>query len=186
MNILNPSDYQTLGSITRTHGVKGKFYIELQSAFQDDPEDLDFIFITREGLPIPFAVNEIEFKDDITLIVSCELISTREEAAKWIGEKVLIHKDFFSETETDLTLDNLIGFKIETENGKLLGIISDFIDISGNPLFEIKIGDTEILLPANDDLVIEINWEEQTIIYNVPEGLIELNSETEENESDEL
>lgn len=186
MNIIQTSHYQSIGIISRTHGVKGKFCVEIQSVFPEDLEDLDFILIMREGLPIPFAIEEIEYKDDQSLIIACEFIESREEAAKWIGESVLIHTDFCSEAEPELSLNDLIGFKTESEDGKSLGFIRDFIDIPGNPLFELEYGDSEILFPANDDLIVEINWDQQKIIFRIPEGLIELNSETAEEESDEI
>ena len=72
-----------------------------------------------------------------------------------------------------LYLDELVGFDASLGDG-VKGVIEDFID-SDNPLFLVRIGEKEIYVPAVDDMIEEIDVEARRVIFDLPEGLIELN-----------
>jgi 16S rRNA processing protein RimM len=181
MKIIEPFNYLSIGTITKTQGVKGKFCLEFNSNFPEDLEDLNFLLITREGLPVPFAIEEIEFKDEKTAIIQCELIHTREEASLWIGETVMILKEKCQTGQLQLTMEDLIGFEALNEEGNRIGTIVNYLDISGNPILEIENKGQEILIPAHDELVLDIDWENKQISFLLPEGLMDLNQESEKN-----
>ena len=83
--------------------------------------------------------------------------------------------EYESDEENDdlIYLDELVGFEALLGAGKK-GEIEDFID-SDNPLFLVRIGEKEIYVPAVDDLIEEIDVEARRVVFDLPEGLIELN-----------
>jgi len=49
-----------------------------------------------------------------------------------------------------------------------------------NVLLAIKCGDEELLIPAHEELIDEIDDEKKTIKVNLPEGLLGLNKDNKE------
>ena len=70
------------------------------------------------------------------------------------------------------SLASLVGFDIvDSSNGKIVGKIAAIDDTTANILFELEDG---TLIPANDDLVKDIDTEQQQIKMDIPEGLLEI------------
>jgi len=55
-----------------------------------------------------------------------------------------------------------------------IGKIVSINDNSAQPLFEIKKGDIEILVPMIDDFIVQVDRENKKIVLNTPEGLVDL------------
>ena len=76
--------------------------------------------------------------------------------------------------------DSLIGYTIIDRNYGVLGKVIDIDDQTANVLFIVEYNDSELMVPAAEDLVEAIDDEEKTIIMNLPQGLINLDeAETE-------
>ena len=53
--------------------------------------------------------------------------------------------------------------------------VTGFID-GENPLFRVRIGSREVLIPAVEEFIADIDQERQSIEFDLPEGLLELYS----------
>jgi 16S rRNA processing protein RimM len=68
----------------------------------------------------------------------------------------------------------VIGFSIEDKNFGIVGKIKGINDATAQALFEIDREGIEILIPMNDEFIVKVDREHQTIIVDTPEGLIDL------------
>jgi 16S rRNA processing protein RimM len=68
----------------------------------------------------------------------------------------------------------VIGFTIEDKNFGEVGIIKAINDSTAQALFEIDRHGTEVLIPMNDEFIVEVNRDKKTIFVETPEGLIDL------------
>jgi len=66
------------------------------------------------------------------------------------------------------------GFKIEDEDGNLIGDIEYVNDSTENVLFSVNHLKKEILIPAQEDLILGIDHQERIITMQLPDGLLEL------------
>jgi 16S rRNA processing protein RimM len=65
-----------------------------------------------------------------------------------------------------------VGFEIvDASNGKAIGNIAAIDDSTINLLFELEDG---ALIPANDELIEDIDAEHRTITMNIPKGLLDI------------
>ena len=71
-------------------------------------------------------------------------------------------------------------FKVIDEVHGDIGIVKHIIDLSGNPIIQIDFNGKEILIPKQDQFVKEIDWDEEILHINAPEGLIEMYLDEEE------
>ena len=70
------------------------------------------------------------------------------------------------------SLASLVDFDIvDASDGKTVGNIVAIDDQTANILFELEGG---TLIPANDDLITDIDWKGKRITMNIPKGLLEL------------
>ena len=68
----------------------------------------------------------------------------------------------------------VIGFIIKDKNYGNVGTITSINDASSQALFEVEGNGKQILIPINDEFIVEVNRKNKTILVETPEGLIDL------------
>lgn len=164
------------GTFGKPHGIKGEISASLD--FDGiEPAEGDFVFARIDGLAVPFRILGVRSKGSGYLLTLKGI--NDEKSAALLANKPLLMPDI--ELEGDITdqiyLEDLIDYTI-TDGGVTIGKISGYDEpTADNPLFVVKLsqGDT-ILVPACDDLICDIDFDNKIIKMNLPEGLIGLNS----------
>ena len=54
------------------------------------------------------------------------------------------------------------------------GHVTDYYDSEANPLFGLELGGREVLVPAVEEFIVQIDFEGERIVFLLPEGLMEL------------
>ena len=179
--MIREDEVYKIGIITRTHGVKG----EVSLSFTDDVWDrveADYLVLRVDGLLVPFFMEEYRFRNDTVCLVKFCDIDTQQRAQELTGCDVYFPRALAEEADDDLSLASLVGFTIINDgDGKtaahtvpddlVVGIISSIDDTTANILFEL---DNGRLIPANDDLIVDIDAEHRQIRMNIPEGLLDI------------
>lgn len=168
-------DIYKIGRIGKPHGVKG----EMNFMFADDVfdrTDSDYLIIEVEGIPVPFFIEEYRFRSNETALLKLCDIDTLEQAQRFTNCDV-----FFERSKTDTASDELswaqiVGFSIIDErSGRAIGTITAVDDSTINTLFEIETADGQnLLIPASDDLIRNIDTASKTITMTIPDGLLAL------------
>ena len=68
----------------------------------------------------------------------------------------------------------LAGSRVETEDGKLVGILKDVFGTGANDVFIVQNGDQEVLVPALKTVVLDVSLSEKKITVRMPKGLEEI------------
>jgi len=64
---------------------------------------------------------------------------------------------------------------IDSESGRLIGIVTDLLESAGLPLLRVDSRGREVLIPFNAAICAEVRIEKKEIRVKLPEGLEELN-----------
>jgi 16S rRNA processing protein RimM len=162
-----------IGRVVRTHGIRGAIKIHPYGETLGELAAGEKLFCaTEEGV----AGRELT------------LVSLRAQQRVWIGEFVelkdidqareLAGKDLHVPLERLPALPEgeyyqfqLIGLSVVTKEGEKLGTLRSIFETGGNDVYVVDLGDRELLVPAIEDVICEIDLENGRIIVDLPEGL---------------
>ena len=169
--MIRPEEVYKIGRLGKAHGVKG----EVSFQFDDDifdRVDADYLVLDIDGILVPFFMEEYRFRNDTVCLVKFCDIDTQQRAQELTGCDVYFPRALAEEADNDLSLASLVGFTIvSAPDGFPVGIIASIDDTTANILFELEDGR---LIPANDDLIVDIDTEHRQIRMNIPEGLLDI------------
>ena len=160
-----------IGKLGKVHGIKG----EISFLFDDDVfdrMDADYLILDIDSILVPFFIEEYRFKTDSNALMKFEGIDTMERARELTGCDVYFPREMSEADEEHLSWAQIVGYSlIDANTGKEAGKITAIDDSTINILFELEDGR---LIPANDDLIHDIDTKGKVIKMDIPEGLLEL------------
>lgn len=163
-----------IGYITKTKGLKG----ELQLFFEyDAPDllDLDVVFAEINGKLVPFFVNSCKLQSNSTGNLYFDDIDHIDKAQALVKKKVYLPLTKMPDrSDEDFHYTDLKGFIVSDETFGELGEIIEVNEYPQQFVATVSYKDTEILFPLNEDMIIEIDEDESTILVDLPEGLLDI------------
>ena len=169
--MLRKEDFVYYGKFLKPHGTKGEIGLEGDSIVLGD--ECDFVACDIDGILVPFFFETRRTKNSDTLIVKIERMNSAEEVRYLTNREAYIPKEWTEESEA-LSWSFFRGFIAVDERLGELGEITDVDDSTINTLFVIDNDGEEILIPAQEEFILGIDQENREIIFNLPEGLVEL------------
>ena len=164
------NDLLEIGQIVNTRGLKGEVKI---MPWCDDPavfEELEYVLIDEKKYDIEYVKYHKNF-----VILKLGGIDDINGAEKYRNKTLYVERDMLGELpEGTYYICDLIGCKVKTVSGDLLGEIDDIIKTGSNDVYSVK-NDTgkPILIPVIDEVVKEVNIEEKYVIVELLKGLID-------------
>lgn len=161
------------GIVLKPHGVKGELLVKTNFQLSEHFELTESVFLEIEGLLVPFFVEEYTISSTESLTIKLADIDNKNKTLRFIDCRLFIEDDGKKNTKADST--GIIGYTLEDQDGKRLGIVSGIEDIPGNLLLSVIYNKKEILIPFHEQLVIKIDKRKRIISMEVNQGLIDLN-----------
>lgn len=165
-----------IGVFNKPHGVRG----ELLFTFSDDIFDrveADYLICMMDGILVPFFLEEYRFRSETTALVKLEEIDTAEQARRFTNVEVYFpirHAEARAE-EGELSWSFFVGFRVEEVHQGYLGEIADVDTGTLNTLFVItKPGGEELLVPAQEEFVADMDTKHRVLTLALPEGMLDL------------
>ncbi len=176
METIPKTDCENIGFFRKMHGIKGDLVLEFEPHFEFSVEKADHFFVELEGLLVPFFVKNggLRFRSANSAIVSLDWVDTEKYARRLIGNSVYLYQsEIVDEPEESLESQFENYLLIDKTIGKI-GMINRVDDYAGNIVITVNYKGEEILIPYNDNLLVEVNESQKTIKLDLPEGLIEV------------
>ena len=172
--MIRPEEVYCIGKFTRSHGVQG----EMAMSFTDDVfdrTDCPYLICSMDGILVPFFIEEYRFKSDNVALIKFERIDTNEAASIFTNKEVYFPKSYAEEAEDgEYSWQYFIGFDTEDAVHGHLGTLVDVDESTVNTLFVVEQANgEEILIPAQETFIDDIDHEARLIKFNLPEGLLE-------------
>jgi len=164
-----------LGKIVRKHSFRGEVVIKLDT---DEPElytNMEAVFVDLGNNLLPFFINKSLLQKGNQLRVKFEDVSTEQDADAILKSDVYLPLTLLPKlTGNKFYYHEVIGFNIEDIHYGKVGVLTGINDSTAQPLFEIKNGEKEILVPMIDDFIKNVDRKNKIIIIEAPKGLIEM------------
>lgn len=164
-----------LGKVAKKFSYKGEVLIWLDT---DEPglyENMESVFVEIHNNLVPFFIESSSLHKGDFLRVRFEDIDNEDDADRIMGSAVYLPLSALPKLEGNkFYFHEIIGWDAEDLRLGGIGKIVGVNDSSAQPLFEIKKGDIEILIPMIDDFIIKVDRENKKIILDTPEGLVDL------------
>lgn len=173
--MIRQEDVYKIGRLGKPHGVKGEVTFQVDDDVFDRTEG-DHLILDLDGILVPFFMEEYRFKSDEVALVKFEDIDSDDRARELTGCDVYFERQQESEEDDGLSWAEIVGFSIiDAATGDVIGVV-DGVDTSTlNTLFELTTpSGSELLIPAGDEMVTEVDRRNRTITMNIPEGLLSL------------
>lgn len=163
------------GKISKPNGLQGHVTMILEPGSGKLIKTDNPLFIDIDGQRVPYFVEDFDQVSSELAIVKFEFINSIEEARDKNGCELFFDSSQTSSSQPELELfHTLVGFGASDTDLGHLGKVTRYIHHEMNPVLVVDFKGRELLIPAVRDLVAEVNPEEQTILFNLPEGLTSL------------
>lgn len=161
-----------LGTISKTHGVRGELILRIASPTFEPDENWESLFLQIDGILVPFFISSLYAPKAEEWIIRFDDYENKDSAQQLVGLPVWIHKEYLAEAREAIYLEKLTGYTLINLSTGKHGLINDFLDIPGNPVFEVMLTSEKILVPVQENLIEEIDEENQKLLMRLPEGIM--------------
>ena len=169
--MLKKEDFVYFGKFLKPHGTKGEIGLQGDTFTLD--EGCDFVACDIDGILVPFFFESTRPKSNDTLIVKVERMESADEVRYLTNREAFIPRKWVEESE-EISLGYFIGFKATDRTLGDIGEIVEIDDSTMNTLFVLEMDDEEILIPAQEEFIVDIDHDGQTIVFDLPQGLVSL------------
>lgn len=161
-------EFFNVGKIVNTQGLKGELRIYTYTDSKEQFEEFDMLYVGDKKLEM--QIEKLRFKGELA-IVKFKGLNHINEVEKLKNTMVYIDRE---EEEETFFYSDMIGYKVVCEINGELGTLKDVII---NPRQDVYVIDSkrfnkEILVPAVDAFILEIDEEEELITVKLIEGMI--------------
>lgn len=166
-------DHVLIAEIIGVHGIKGtnkiRSYAESLSSFKPG---CSITVRERGGQEKSFEIRWVKPHTG-TALIAFKGINERHQAQALIGAELFVPKDELPELEQDSYFwFDLIGMAVYTTADEYLGRIESIIETGSNDVYVVQDNKKEVLIPALESVVLDIDTKAKRMQVELPEGLV--------------
>ena len=167
-------DLFQIGAVTSTHGLRGELKVYPTT---DEParyHKLKEVILDTGKEQLSLKIEHARlFKQMV--IIKFEGFDHINEVEKFKGAKLYVMRENALELrEDEYYFADLVGLRVETEEGQLLGKVTDILQTGANDVYVIgRERQKDLLIPAIKDCVKQIDLENGRMVIHLLPGLLE-------------
>ena len=168
-------DLLQVGIITSTHGVRGEVKVYPTT---DDPRRfrrLMEVVLDTGKEKMNLEIEGVKFFKQF-VILKFKGLDNINDIEKYRQKSLYVtRKNAVRLQRDEYFIADLIGLKVQDEDGKELGTVKDVIETGANDVYEVEMADGKsLLLPAIKQCILNVDVENGTMQVHVLEGLLDL------------
>ena len=159
-----------IGKVVRAHGLKGHLKVIPYGETLSGLSAGEMITACLpDGRSLKLIITEVRPHQMAFLLLSRE-ISTVEEARNLVGAELCVPESRLPPTAPDeFYWYQLIGLEVMSTDGQRLGTLQEIIETGSNDVYVVRQGEEEILIPAIDEVVLEVDLQRRVMIVDLPD-----------------
>jgi 16S rRNA processing protein RimM len=160
-----------IGKAAKAHGVLGALKVHPYGETFEAVKKGEHLFWCEGSVRHPLRLAALRAQNRVW-IVEFEEVTSREQAEELRGKEIFIERDRLPGlAEGEYYQFQLIGLLVETTQGRELGILKAVLETGGNDVYVVEGSGAEVLVPAIEEVVVEVDLAKGKIIVDLPEGL---------------
>lgn len=159
-----------IGKVLKTHGYKGHLKVFIDEFYMDDFEEMKAVFINN----LPYFITLKDINSNSQAIILLEEIDSKEKAHPLQGKDIFAKDDDLSEILDGEEYDHLVGYNITDKTIGNIGTIEEVIEMPFQFLAKIIRDKKEILIPLNDDFILNIDEQNKIVEMELPDGFLDI------------
>ena len=166
-------EYLEIGQIVNTNGLKGNLKVKPLTDDITRFEDLETIYVQRGKELIEFKIQDVKYIKNM-VILKLEGIDNIDEAEKYKNLYIKINREDAVELPEDsYFIVDILNCEVFTIENELLGKVIDVFSTGSNDVYTVKNSEgKEILLPAIEDVIKDVDIQNKRITVELMDGLI--------------
>jgi len=158
-----------VGRITGAHGIRGEIRVTPYASL--DKAVWKSVYVRGHGGDRRMEATRVRPNKGV-LIIALKGLTDRNAAEELSGLELCMRKaDLPALDEDEYYYTDLIGSSVVTDDGVELGVVKDIIPTGGNDVLEVSGPRGTILIPAIEDVVLEVDMDKSRITVHLLEGL---------------
>ena len=164
-----------VGVITSAHGVRGEVKVFPTTDDNSRFKTLKHVLMDTGKEKIPLEIEHVKFFKNM-VILKFKGFDNKNDVEMWRQRDLLITRDQVVELAPDENfIADLIGLTAVTDEGVVLGTLTDVLQTGANDVYCVKMENgKELLLPAIKDCILNVDLEKQEMLVHVLDGLLDL------------
>lgn len=168
-------DLLQVGIIASTHGVRGEVKVYPTT---DDPRRfrrLKEVVLDTGKEKMNLEIEGVKFFKQF-VILKFKGLDNINDIEKYRQKSLYVtRKNAVRLQRDEYFIADLIGLKVQDEDGKELGTVKDVIETGANDVYEVEMADGKsLLLPAIKQCILNVDVDNGTMQVHVLEGLLDL------------
>lgn len=167
-------DFLQVGVISSTHGIAGELKVYPTT---DDIDRFDYLkecIIDTGKEKIPVNVKSVKYFKNMVILKFKEY-NNINDVEKFRNAKLLVTRENAVKLEEyEYFICDLIGLKVVTDEGADFGKLVDVLQTGANDVYVVDTGDKEVLLPAIEQCILNVDIDNGIMTVHIMDGLLDL------------
>ena len=171
--------YVNIGYTRKAHGLAGEIKFSIEEQYLEDFLKNERIFIGVKNLKIPYFIANVRGKGE--LIVHLEDVNDRDAAQALQSKEIFLREqDILTDREREIEVpddsleyEHLSGFLITDKSLGEIGCIDEVLEMPQQEMAFLRYKNREVLIPLNDQFILEIDEKNQVVRMDLPEGMLD-------------
>lgn len=163
-----------IGRLGKPWGHHGELTVHLEEVDADDLVHAGSLFVDIEGQKIPFFFSKL-YEKGRDVLIKFDDFDDPQTASTLVGRELYAPPGHLSDaSDESWDPEEFIGLIVRDEKHGDLGEVTAIEGTPKNPVLVILHGEQEVMVPLVDEMIVDMDLEERSLLIRTPEGLIDL------------
>lgn len=167
-------DLLRVGVIANTHGIRGEVKVFPTTDEKERFKDLKKVILDMGKEQRVLEIQSVRFFKNL-VILKFKGIDNINDIEMYKGKDLLVtREDAVPLEEGEYFIADLLDLDVYSDKDEKIGVLYDVMQTGANDVYVVKTEEgKEILLPAIDECILDINLEESRMTVHIMEGLLD-------------
>ena len=163
-----------VGVISSTHGIRGEVKVFPTTDDPDRFRKLKQVILDTGREQKDLEIEGVKFFKQF-VILKFKGIDNINDIEKYKGKSLYVTREHAVKLKKDeYFIADLIGLTVVTDDGSVLGTLTDVITTGANDVYAVKMeSGKELLIPAIHDCILQVNDDERKMTVHLLDGLLD-------------